>query len=101
MGHGSGSHIWDAEGMFLKRHLGNEQMSEISPVCRGAFCAVSSRDICRTLYSPHSPLYISPWWRPVPAWGQEFCRLYRNRHPIFLQLSDFVNLDYTDRRKVF
>lgn len=62
------------------------------PVGSGGFYGI--------LYRPRAP-YLPSWWRPVPAVGGEFCRLYRNRPPIFLQLSDFVNWDYTDRRKVF
>lgn len=87
-------------GDVLKKALWRLASEWDKPSFRGAFCAVSNRGICRTLYRPRCPLYI-PRWRPVPARGWEFCRLYRNRHPIFLQLSDFVNLDYTDRRKVF
>lgn len=68
---------------------------------------VGSGGVYGILYRPHTPTvqtprpYLPSWWRPVPAVGGEFCRLYRNRPPIFLQLSDFVNWDYTDRRKVF
>lgn len=75
-------------------------MSETSPGPEGPF-VLSGFEMFAEHCTDPSPLYISPWWRPVPAWEWEFCRLYRNWHPIFLQLSDFVNLDYTDRRKVF
>lgn len=66
-------------------------------------CPVGS-EVCRILYRcrPHVPHCAHPAaCLVVPCPRRGFCRLYRNWHPIFLQLSDFVNWDYTDRRKVF
>lgn len=37
----------------------------MSPVSRGAFCAASSRGICRTLYRPRSPVHTPGGARPL------------------------------------
>jgi hypothetical protein len=88
------------QGMFLKRHFRNGLAEQAQPP-KGPFVLLAIEALAEHCTDPALPLYIPPWWRPVPARGWEFCRLYRNWHPIFLQLSDFVNLDYSDRRKVF
>lgn len=53
-------------------------------------------------FAEHGAGPLCPVHSPGGAWSLiGGGSLYRNQHTIFLQLSDFVNLDYTDRCKVF
>lgn len=86
-GHGTGSRA--PRPRAGPRRDAPHEASEVSegtekPRVRGPFVPLAI-EVCRALYRPHSPVH-SPWRCPVPARGWEFCRLYRNRHPIFLQL---------------